>query len=353
MNLKFFKSVYDKLGNDTIRSNVLQVSELIGMRKNVVRLDTNNFCNIECIFCSNKRGGGSKHILPFQDFTKIIDRLASKTRFIYLSCGYEPLLTPKFEEYLLYTKKAGIPFISLCTNALLLRDNIIKTLVDEQIDEIIVSFNGFNPTDYNRIMNYSDYEKVIKALIALKQYKEEKNSVYPKVRLNTIFMRSNIENIPALEKFINDYNIDFINFRELLVSDSANNKELLKEESLDNFTDAQKQQLQNDLQSLVQRLENKSIMIPNILLEQHQLTAKKDMSTHKNSCSIPFFSYWVESNGLIKSCLFHEQSKLGNLLTDDWSVIQKRAKNFRKLAIKGECSMDACNVSNIDSSTII
>lgn len=60
MNLKFFKSVYDKLGNDTIRSNVLQVSELVGIRKNVVRLDTNNFCNIECIFCSNKRGGGGK-----------------------------------------------------------------------------------------------------------------------------------------------------------------------------------------------------------------------------------------------------------------------------------------------------
>lgn len=105
-NLKSLKKMYELLGNDTIRAFALNLAEKLRIRKNILRIDTNCVCNIECIMCTNKPiSNSTENIMPFEAYKTIIDKTAKTTRLLYLSCGYEPYMTPDFRKYLAYAKQ--------------------------------------------------------------------------------------------------------------------------------------------------------------------------------------------------------------------------------------------------------
>jgi MoaA/NifB/PqqE/SkfB family radical SAM enzyme len=174
------KQLFDRFGDDRSRTRLLLIAELLGIRKNIVRMDTNDLCNIECIMCGARtKNPARQRYMALPDFEKVMDKVRPMTRFLYLSCGFEPLVTPKIEQYFAYTKNGrggGIPFVSLCTNGLLLTDAVIRSLVENQINEIIFSINGFNEADYNRIMHKSDYGRVTENIRRLNEYKKAKRS---------------------------------------------------------------------------------------------------------------------------------------------------------------------------------
>ena len=138
-NLKNLKKIYDKLGNDSIRSKVLSSAEFFGIRKDILRMDINNYCNINCIMCNRNYTAQEKHYMSLEHFTSLIDQFAPLIRNLYLSCACEPLATPHFEEYLKYAKTKGIPYVSFCTNGLLLTQNMIEKIVTL----------GCQPANYN------------------------------------------------------------------------------------------------------------------------------------------------------------------------------------------------------------
>lgn len=351
-SLRTAKKVYDIMKNDHIRAISLLMAEKLGIRKNVIRMDTNDVCNIECIMCSNRlKKITPENIMPFEDFKLIIDKLAPQARYLYLACSYEPLVTPHFEKYAEYAKKAGIPFVSLCTNGLLLSEKIIKSLIDNRIDEIIISFNGFNADDYNRIMHRSNYEIVIRNLCKLKEYKKEINSAYPKVRLNSILMKSNVTHFNEIVKFINTYNIETVQFREMKVRDTANNYEEVCREELGNIADQDFIRIVHAMKdkTLELRGTGKNIMLPKSLVQNSELARKKE-STYKKGCTIPYFSYWIDHQGYIKNCLYSNNS-ICNLKTENLSDNKRKIKMLREDALNGHCSI-ACS-NNVDSSDFL
>ncbi|MCL2096829.1 MAG: radical SAM protein [Oscillospiraceae bacterium] len=241
--LRTFKKIYNYLGkNKTIRGYALKTADNLNIRKNIVRMDVNNFCNVRCVFCSQFRQENihKSNIMSVGDFKKIIDKIHRQTRFLYMSCGYEPLAVPNFAEYLEYAKSKKIPFISFVTNGLLLKEKIIKSAVDNQIDEIAISFNGFNKEDYNRLMFKSDYDTVISNIKRLNEYKAEMNSVYPKIRLNCILMKSNIKDFDRVIDFLDENKISVLNFRRLGVYEGQNDSDAVKTEIVE-FTPPDKE----------------------------------------------------------------------------------------------------------------
>lgn len=135
-SLKHLKKAYDKLKSDRLRSVVLDAAERLHIRKNIIRMDLNGFCNIRCIMCNQSSRCERKNFISLEQFKQIMDMFAPTTRMLYLSCAYEPLITPHFTDYLRYAKSKKIPHISFCTNALLMKDDIISCLIDCQIDEV-------------------------------------------------------------------------------------------------------------------------------------------------------------------------------------------------------------------------
>ena len=356
LSLKLAKKTYDMMKNDRIRAMSLAIAEKFGIRKDIVRLDTNNVCNIECIMCNNKLVKITpKCIMSFEDYKTVINKITRRTRFLYLSCSYEPLVTPNFGDYAEYAKKCcgGIPFVSLCTNGLLLSEKMIKQFVDNKIDEIIVSFNGFNKNDYERIMYRSDYNIVTRNLKRLNEYKANANSELPRIRLNSILLKSNIKNFEEVIRFIIEYNIDVVQFRELCVSETANNYSEVLEEELKNIPE-------DDFVKLVHQIKKdaialskmgKKIILPKSIMQSEDLAEKK-MQTTKMTCAVPYFSYWIDHLGNVKSCPAGAAgSIICNLKSDNLQEHKKEIEAFRKKALKGKC-LAACS-SNIDSSDFL
>jgi len=370
MNLKLLKKIYDFLATDKRRIKFLKIASFLKIRKNVVRLDTNNVCNIECIMCSNKpQKCKTENTLAYKDFQSIIDKSHKTIRLLYLSCGFEPLMTPDFYKYLIYAKKKKIPFISLATNGLLLNKSIIHHLVDNRINEVIISFNGLDEEDYNRIMFRSNYKTLIKNLTYLKEYKEKNKSIYPKVRLNLILMKSNLAKIYLLENLVDSFNIETVQFRQLAEYSDANNLKIIEEEKIENIP-------QNDLIALLKQTRkiinnfhqrNKNIIFPLSLFEKFVdnnppkesspenvfgHSKKSDKKNLVKACSLPFFSYWIDYLGQVRICPTDQEGLIGNLINDSWASLEKKSIPFRKKVQSGECQKNCTGVA-IDSSTII
>jgi MoaA/NifB/PqqE/SkfB family radical SAM enzyme len=368
-DLKRLKKIYDRLENDSIRSKALAFAELLGIRKDILRMDTNNYCNIKCIMCNRVSTGNEKHFMALADFKKAIDLFAPTLRNLYLSCACEPFATPHFTEYVKYAKSKGIPFVSFCTNALAMNREMTEQIVDMGVDEVIISFNGFTKDDYQRIMYGSDYTQARRNISALTAYKRKKGVSKPNIRLNTVLLNTNLTHMDKLIDFVMENGIDTVQFRELQLFDGQNNPEEVKRELLSNLSPDEQKKLIDKANKAAEifRAAGKEVILP---LSFHHLTTQRDNEFAykgneaeksesakskpkilKLSCAIPYFSYWMDWAGEVRICGYDEKGIIGNIFKDRFPVLKTRRKYFRKLALKGQCRREACTV-NIDVSEI-
>ncbi|MCX6646791.1 MAG: radical SAM protein [bacterium] len=353
-DLNILKKAYDMIGNDYLRAISLRTMESMGIRKDLVRLDTNDLCNIQCIMCgTHTRKGKADHFMSLENFKKVIDLFAPSARLMYLGCAFEPLVTPGFAEYILYVKSKKVPFISFPTNGILLNPEISRLLVDERIDEIIISWNGYNRDDYNRIMHRSSYDKLIENIDFLHDYKKQKNSEFPKIRINTIFMKSNLEKFDEFLKLFGKYDVVAAQFRELLFTNDMNDPEEVTRELATNIDKNELDTILKNIRSHALRLskEGKQIILPKSLVQKDRIESAKSVSV-KAHCSVPYFSIWIEHNGTVKSCIFDSNAILGNVFTDPIEKIRGNQNRFRKMALNGKCRNETC-LMNVDSSSVI
>jgi len=358
-NIKKMKKIYDKLGNDSIRSKVLTTAELLRVRKDILRMDTNNYCNIQCIMCNRLSTSRKKHYMALTDFISVIDLFAPTLRNLYLSCACEPLATPGFTEYLRYAKSKGIPFVSFCTNALAMNQKMIEEFVNIGADEIIISFNGFTRDDYHRIMPGSDFNKVCENINVLNACKKEHNTPRPQLRLNTILLKSNLLHLDELVEFVLRNDIDIVQFRELQLFDDQNNPEEVKKELLSSLSPQELKALTDHTEKAVEyiRSKGKEVILPlsfhNLSSQQHTtcVCQESNCPAKKSTCSIPFFSYWIDWKGDVRVCGYDEKGIIGNVYRDKPAFMKQQRKQFQKMAMSGECSSELCSM-NIDNSEI-
>lgn len=354
-SLKFFKRVFDLLSSDRLRASLLGLGEMVNFRKDIIRMDLNDVCNIECIMCGNKPEKCSKdHYMTLEKFKYLMDILAPTIRFLYLSCSFEPLLTPSFISYVSYAKMKGIPFVSFATNGFLLNDSLIEQLISENINEIIISYNGYTKEDYDRIMFRSNHDVVIRNISNLVNQRKKKGLSLPDIRINTIFMKSNLKNIGVFIDFVKTHEIKSVQFRDMCV-DKKHNNNLLEQEN-ENLSNCAPDEYNKYIELFRDRLVEFSkagieVIIPSAFFEKGGVIGEKNKEC-RTSCVVPFFSYWINHQGDINVCCGeHESSHIGNILRDKWGEIKARRNSFRAIALKGTCA-GSCKM-NIYTSTMM
>ncbi len=110
-------------------------------------------CNASCIMCDKQESLRAKSHMDYHLFKQIvIDAKKSNIKIFQLSFYGESLLYPKLVEAILYIRRL-IPeaFITLITNGMLLTQKYAKKILDANIDSIVVSIDGNNKEEYERI----------------------------------------------------------------------------------------------------------------------------------------------------------------------------------------------------------
>lgn len=159
-----------------------------GRRVIGVYLDPVLGCNLRCRMCyfSDPEKRRSMHgSMSEEQLLRSQRALFHRALKLQIGCGAEPTLyAPGLEAVVKSGKDAGIPYISLTTNGLLIASGRVglESLVKAGLDEITLSMHGTSREIYEELMPGAKYDSLLKLLGLIADVKK----IYPsfKVRVN-------------------------------------------------------------------------------------------------------------------------------------------------------------------------
>ncbi|MFA5263280.1 MAG: radical SAM protein [Opitutaceae bacterium] len=189
-------------------------------RKLTLRLDLINKCNLRCVFCHYSKDDvffrPAKNISPEQ-FKAIYQSLAPLVGDIMLSCADEPLASKNFSEILAYLRN-GNPrlVIKFCTNAMLMTALIRRVLVQQQVNQILFSFDGVAKTTLESIRKGSKFERVVGNIFALKHLRDRVGTGRPDFVFNYVMMVQNLHESVAFVNIAKSLGASAIDYRHIV-----------------------------------------------------------------------------------------------------------------------------------------
>ena len=142
------------------------IVDRLGRQFRNLRVSLTAACNYACTYCVPD----GKRLLRVQNELSAIELLKAITLLQQASgidqvriTGGEPLVTPKFDQFLLGVMQLPLKDVSLTTNGQLILDKI-DVIVDSSITRINISLDTLNPARFKRIMRGGDLDTVQKGI---------------------------------------------------------------------------------------------------------------------------------------------------------------------------------------------
>lgn len=181
-------------------------------------LNVTNLCNLRCKFCEihyfyKKAKKEAGKVYPNNTNVRFIDYFSdffSRLCSIELSGATgEPFLNPDFIPIL--RKLSGWKiFCSTTSNGTLITKKIAKDLVDIGFGNIVFSVHGSSPSSYFKLQN-RDLAKTLKNIKDLITVRKKKKKVLPKIGVNFLLCKENVDDLPGFVKKLKSIGIDSLN----------------------------------------------------------------------------------------------------------------------------------------------
>jgi radical SAM protein with 4Fe4S-binding SPASM domain len=162
-------------------------------------------CNLNCYMCT-RMPLIKNHKLRVTDMKpEIIDRIIEEIK-IFIKNGYrveftpmglgEPFLAPNLFPIIKKIRKISSQIkIIIVTNGLLMHKKAISNLIKYQVDEVCVSLNAANESEYQHFMKGGNYQKVRNNIINLITAKNLSNNKRPAVFVQLLDYKNKPEKI--------------------------------------------------------------------------------------------------------------------------------------------------------------
>jgi cyclic pyranopterin phosphate synthase len=146
------------------------IVDALGRRFRNLRVSLTAACNYACTYCvpDGKRLQAATHELSAANLSYAVKLLMDSAGIDRLRItGGEPLLSPKFDDFLLSVMQLGLDDVSITTNGqLVLRK--FDTIVNSGLQRINVSLDTLDPDRFAKIARSGDLQTVLAGLEALK-----------------------------------------------------------------------------------------------------------------------------------------------------------------------------------------
>lgn len=166
-------------------------------------------CNLKCKMCNLWRPQYQikKDRLSYEKVCETLCRLkALGTRKIHFSGG-EVLLHPSFKDIISHARQLDFQ-VNITTNGTLISKEIARFLVDKRVHTVIISIDSADKKEHDRIRGVSGaFNASFKGVNYLKHRKEKKGRG-PKIAVNTVINRYNIDRMDALYDLLISRQID-------------------------------------------------------------------------------------------------------------------------------------------------
>lgn len=332
-------SLYRRIHSRRAKSAALAALRLLHRRYLLVRLDTTNACNLRCRMCyTADEGNRARQDMSVPLYEKIAGQVFSKARFLYLGCATEPLLNNDFKRLVAITAKSGVPFVSLCTNGMLMTEEIADALIAGGFSEIIFSVDGATRETYEFIRRGARWEKLVSVLDMLDARKRALGSQTPQGRINFTCMRRNIGELPGMVKFAGEHGIKKVHVRHLLRFGDSD-PEMPYSTAVDYLRMYDQSAAAAREQAPRSGVE---LSLPTAPGSRVQAPGKGGKACEANPyCMVPWFEVVIGSNGIYRLCSTFPA--FGNLAEESFESIYDggKMKELRKSLLRR--SPDACS----------
>lgn len=179
-----------------VELSYMRYLERISQRKTFfpsrVTVELTNKCNLKCKMCPRNYQDVKYGFMRQELFEKIIDDMAlfGPLTLVPFFRG-EPLLHPKFLEFISYVKRKKNIQIQLATNATLLDTKTADRILRLGIDFISFSLDSTKKEEYERIRRDSDYDRVIEYINNFIKKKKRQKLKLPEIQVSIVKTQEN------------------------------------------------------------------------------------------------------------------------------------------------------------------
>ena len=160
----YFKKRYKNL-------SVKNKKKISAVPKNAL-VELTNVCNHACVFCTNPMMKRKNNNLDFKVFENFIKKSIDEgLEEVGLYSTGEPFMTKDLHKYIGRAKELGIKRVYITTNGALATLNKVIKCINAGLDSLKFSINAGTRETYKIIHGYDDFNKVIKNIDDVYNYK--------------------------------------------------------------------------------------------------------------------------------------------------------------------------------------
>lgn len=291
-------------------------------------------CNLRCRMCFQRewhRRHGSEGELDFDEMIAVIDQTPRWTLLTWT--GGEPLVRPDMLEILRYAARRNP--CNLLTNATLLDDEAIATLVDSRVRLVGVSVDGID-AGHDAIRGRAGcFRQTVTAIRRLQDYKLRSRCRFPLLDIKTMILPENLTQLPQVADLAVRLRADFLTlslpFGNLQFSPCAQQDLAAIAEPVRVDAEMDEALLRRQLQLIYDSQPHLRLRIyPAVDVDEvvRYFQNRVDLRRYRR-CMLPWSHAWVSPTGQLFPCLSYE---IGNLrsagLKQLWN--HERFRAFRR-----------------------
>lgn len=202
--------------NDTFETSMdPALKRLLAWPSAQVRFDLDTRCNLKCDFCSTGHSGNvGRRATSLEKLEEILPALGREAWSVYLSCGGEPLMHPRFPEVMALVRKhlRGCD-VQMVTNATLLDETKARALLEGGLSRVTFSIDSVQAQRYESIRVNARWETTKRNIDRFLELRGTR--AWPKVMVNMVLIEENQDEIEAIGQFCAERGIDAFRVQHL------------------------------------------------------------------------------------------------------------------------------------------
>ena len=149
--------------------NIKKMRVQVPQEFDFLRFDSNNDCNVHCVYCHNHR---SKDLVDTEEFRAFLEENVLSINNFQVGCIMEPTLDPRLCDLMLMTAtsraRPGKSFL-LQTNGILLHRHEHSKMRDAGLTHLSVSIDAADPMTHKLLRGGTSFAKVHSNIVAFRK----------------------------------------------------------------------------------------------------------------------------------------------------------------------------------------
>ncbi len=170
----------------------ISVQPCVDLKK--IYLEFSSLCNLNCPMCFRGTIREKRGVMSLEVFNRIFEEKLLSLKWVVIGGMGEPLTNPEALEMIARLKRKKL-HVRLSTNGFLLTDDLIKALIDMEVDEIFISCETGD-------IGHPSLEVVLELIREISSRRDALKKGKPVLGVSTVLTTENIWSFPRMSRNI-------------------------------------------------------------------------------------------------------------------------------------------------------